>query len=422
VANTGSGDVSVIDGSTNAVAKPIPVGNGPTALEYNPSNGKIYVANRDSPSVSVIDSSTNAVIGTIGAGGSPWAEGFRLEYNQNNSEMFVTNALSDSVSVIDSSNNKVIDNISVGQGPLAIKYNPINNNIYVANIESGDVSIISTKPPIAEKPVADAGPNQAAQSDDQVQLDGGKSYDPNGSPLTFSWTQTRGPDVTLDNPASEKPEFTAPQATDDGKIVFRLTVTNDEGETSEPDLVTISVSPAPQPPNNPSPSNDIQKLIDTIDKMHLPNGVAKSLEDPLNMAMKQLNENNDESACKSLDAFLNQVETNESNGQLTSQQAEDLSQQATEIQQEIECPSLPLPTLTSSSSESKGPSSGNSDDTEEGMVEPTINPSDSEINPTETEISDKEVADKPKGEDSGDVGNSPGLYRDFFDTGRDDGH
>ena len=45
-----------------------------------------------------------------------------------------------------------------------------------------------------------------------VRLNGSASYDPDGNSnsLTYPWRQTDGPSVTLSNPASPMPTFTAP--------------------------------------------------------------------------------------------------------------------------------------------------------------------------------------------------------------------
>jgi hypothetical protein len=101
-----------------------------------------------------------------------------------------------------------------------------------------------------------------------------------------------------------------------------------------------------------TPTQAIQKLINTIDSMQLPTGTTTSLEASLNAAMKQLDRNNQTPACNQLNAFLNKVSAKQTSGELTAQQAADLSQQATAIQRAIGCSnigsnssptSLPLP-------------------------------------------------------------------------------
>src|SRR5215469_14650987 len=86
-----------------------------------------------------------------------------------------------------------------------------------------------------------------------------------------------------------------------------------------------------------TPTQAVHQLINTIDSFHLPKGVTTSLEAPLNAALAQLNRNHDTPVCNQLNAFLNQVNAKQTNGQLTSQQAADLSQQAKAIQQSIGC-------------------------------------------------------------------------------------
>jgi len=68
--------------------------------------------------------------------------------------------------------------------------------------------------------------------------------------------------------------------------------------------------------------------------------VTTSLEAPLNAALAQLNHNHDTPACNQLNAFLNQVNAKQNSGQLTSQQAAELTQQAKAIQQGIGCSNI----------------------------------------------------------------------------------
>ena len=66
------------------------------------------------------------------------------------------------------------------------------------------------------------------------------------------------------------------------------------------------------------------------------------MEVPLNAALVQLNRNHDTPACNQLNTFLNQVNTKQTNGQLTLQRAADLTRQAKAIQQSIGCSSVGL--------------------------------------------------------------------------------
>jgi hypothetical protein len=91
-----------------------------------------------------------------------------------------------------------------------------------------------------------------------------------------------------------------------------------------------------------TPTQAIQKLINTIDSFNLPTGTTTSLEAPLNAAITQLSHNNNAAACTQLNNFLNQVSTKQTNRELTSQQAADLRQQTAAIQRAIGCSSAGL--------------------------------------------------------------------------------
>ncbi|MCP4607255.1 MAG: hypothetical protein GY845_00880 [Planctomycetes bacterium] len=87
-------------------------------------------------------------------------------------------------------------------------------------------------------PVADAGPDQSTSSIPSViTLDGSASSDPSGVPLTYHWTQTSGPAVTLSNADADNPTFVPSQI---GIYVFELVV-NDGQLDSVPDIVGIVI-------------------------------------------------------------------------------------------------------------------------------------------------------------------------------------
>jgi RHS repeat-associated protein len=101
---------------------------------------------------------------------------------------------------------------------------------------SPDMVTISTK---NSKPVAEAGPDQTVYVQKTVTLDGGKSSDVDGDPLTFKWSMISSPSTStaaLANPASVNPTFVVDVP---GIYVAQLAV-NDGTVDSSPDTVTIS--------------------------------------------------------------------------------------------------------------------------------------------------------------------------------------
>ena len=98
----------------------------------------------------------------------------------------------------------------------------------------------------AVRPVANAGADQTVSLGNQVILAGSGS-DANGDVLTYSWQQTSGPAVTLDNGSGNVRSFT-PTAI--GSYEFTLTVTDPSG-LSGTDSVTITMiesNPSNLPP------------------------------------------------------------------------------------------------------------------------------------------------------------------------------
>ena len=96
-------------------------------------------------------------------------------------------------------------------------------------------------------PTADAGPDQAVGVGDSVMLDGSGSSDPDGDPLSYSWSfdsVPTGSAATLSDPTAVMPTFEADEA---GEYVVQLIV-NDGQLDSDPDSVVISAAGANLPP------------------------------------------------------------------------------------------------------------------------------------------------------------------------------
>jgi Concanavalin A-like lectin/glucanases superfamily len=96
-----------------------------------------------------------------------------------------------------------------------------------------------------QSPKADAGEDQKAEMNTQVKLDSADSNDQDGKIVSHKWEQTDGPQVELEDSDKQIAVFDVPESAADSNLVFKLTVTDDKGDTGE-DEVTIEVEQIPQ--------------------------------------------------------------------------------------------------------------------------------------------------------------------------------
>lgn len=84
--------------------------------------------------------------------------------------------------------------------------------------------------PANRAPTANAGTSLTVVELTPVQLNGSAS-DPDGDALTYAWTQTAGPNVTINNANAASASFTAPDVAAGAPqlLTFRLTATDPEG-------------------------------------------------------------------------------------------------------------------------------------------------------------------------------------------------
>ena len=90
-------------------------------------------------------------------------------------------------------------------------------------------------------PNAVAGSSQNATQGNNVTLNGSQSNDPDSDSLSYAWTQTLGPTVTLNDANSSTASFTAPNVSSDTLLRFELQVT-DPGGLSDTATVSVTVS------------------------------------------------------------------------------------------------------------------------------------------------------------------------------------
>ncbi|MEL6566933.1 MAG: hypothetical protein AAFQ22_00845 [Pseudomonadota bacterium] len=114
--------------------------------------------------------------------------------------------------------------------------------------------------PVNQAPVANAGIDRSINGvvgGDTLQLNGNSSQDPDGDPLTVSWTQTGGPSgITFDDPTDISPEITFPSGlTGAQTFTLTLTVSDPSGAQSTDTVDIIANYAAPAQLLTAGPSN-----------------------------------------------------------------------------------------------------------------------------------------------------------------------
>jgi hypothetical protein len=90
-------------------------------------------------------------------------------------------------------------------------------------------------------PTANAGFDQLAMETIRVELNGGKSFSPEGKSLHYAWKQISGTPVALNGAETVTPWFMAPNIdVTDETLLFRLTVTDSNGSQDE-DEVSVKI-------------------------------------------------------------------------------------------------------------------------------------------------------------------------------------
>ncbi|MBE9581597.1 MAG: hypothetical protein IMF18_08265, partial [Proteobacteria bacterium] len=71
---------------------------------------------------------------------------------------------------------------------------------------------------INQAPTASAGPDQTVKERNTVTLDGSNTFDPDGTVVSYCWTQIGGTPVTLSNTEAAQVIFTAPDVTSEASL------------------------------------------------------------------------------------------------------------------------------------------------------------------------------------------------------------
>ena len=129
-------------------------------------------------------------------------------------------------SIVDGGNSAVSDSIAEA--------------IYLASDHYPVVAKVVFTSKSSTSPVAHAGGDMMAAIGDTITLDGSKSYDPNGSIISYNWNQSSGPAVIIQDSTATRASFIIPKVNRTSNFIFQLKVIDNDGETST-DHVKITV-------------------------------------------------------------------------------------------------------------------------------------------------------------------------------------
>jgi DNA-binding beta-propeller fold protein YncE len=135
VANEDSSTVTVLDGKTG-LSEAVNIAGEPLALAVNPTTNKVYVAPYPPDHITVIDGANHTSTIPVEFSGP-----FFVAVNPKTNRVYLTDY--DNVKVIDGATDTVMETVPTGRFAYAIEIDEALNQIYVANLEGNNVTVIN---------------------------------------------------------------------------------------------------------------------------------------------------------------------------------------------------------------------------------------------------------------------------------------
>jgi len=149
VANTHSGNVSVVDVKTREVVRTITVGDSPVGA-WQGSNGVAYVDNEVDGTITAIDTRSLDIVQTYRLGFTPGMVGYGPDGN-----VWVADSYNAKVAIRSASADTQVGVVLAGAGAHGVVFNGDQKTAYVSNQEGNTVSVIDveTRKAVATIPV-----------------------------------------------------------------------------------------------------------------------------------------------------------------------------------------------------------------------------------------------------------------------------
>ena len=198
------------------------------------------------PSQSLPSSSTITSFGNNSSSGSgdnnlkqqPTSQSSPSAYPSNDSSNYInTNNATDANTVVSNSSPNSTIKITAVDQPVPSLSRP-QSSPYMASLASENGMSRLSNSAANYHSIA----NLLVNAGTYVTLNGGSSHDPDGDPIGFKWEQISGPLVTLNGDNAPQATFTSPSVLSNTTMLFRLTVTDQDG-LSDSKTVQIIVLP-----------------------------------------------------------------------------------------------------------------------------------------------------------------------------------
>lgn len=174
VACAGSDVLVVLDRERDAVAAVIGVGRSPVGVAADPGRNRVYVANSGSGDFSVVDAVAGRVVSTVGNSGCSPTD---LALSSDGRWLLAVNPDTDNVSVIDTRVLSLVRQIEVGRRPEGIVFDPGRGLFYVTCAEADTICVLdpARSEPLRTVPVGRGPAGLAVQGSDLYVANSGSS-------------------------------------------------------------------------------------------------------------------------------------------------------------------------------------------------------------------------------------------------------